>query len=224
VAAAALLSPRLTRCTAFRILHRSSSQAQSQGLGRRLLEAAHHYGDGAKTGLIGAAPDPRAITRYAALPGFEVHPTVTASGMLRRPVRPDPAVRHGSVAALDAASAIDVELREGAHGPDLDHLLGQGASLLVLDAQGYAVVEHGGVSLVAALDEAAATSLLCSALVVAAESAGPDGVQTGRMTGNQQWAIRTATEAGLALRPWGPLITRGFPGPPAPCIPHAALC
>lgn len=198
--------------------------AQSQGLGGQLLEAAHRYGEGAKTGLIGATPDPRAISRYAALPDFEVHPTVTASGVPRRPVRLNPAVRHGSVADLDTASAIDVELREGAHGPDLQHLLGEGATLLVLDGQGYAVVDHGNVSLLAALDEAAATSLLRTALVVAAESAGPDGVQIGRMSSNQQWAIRTATETGLALRPWGPMIVRGLPAPPAPYIPHAALC
>jgi hypothetical protein len=52
--------------------------------------------------------------------------------------------------------------------------------------------------------------------------AGTD-VEFGRITGEQQWAIRCLLDCGLRLRPQGPLVLRGRP-PPAPYLPHQAFC
>lgn len=86
------------------------------------------------------------------------------------------------------------------------------------------MVEHASVSLLAASDEAAAAGLLRTALVVAADGAGTGEVTVGRMTSNQQWAVRVVSDAGLAFRPWGPIVIRGMDLPPAPYIPHPSLC
>ena len=55
---------------------------QGRGVGRRLLDAALAYGDGARGGWIMSSEDPGAMRRYA-LAGFDLRPCVAAAGMLR---------------------------------------------------------------------------------------------------------------------------------------------
>ena len=204
--------------------------AQSQGLGSALLNAVTRYESSAPRAIIGSTADPRAIRSYARLDGFEVHPCVTASGRLRNPTldrdragrHGEPAVRNGTRDDLAEIAALDLALRRGAHGADMRHLLDTGHELLVVDDRGYAVSCPVTVVLVAGVDTQAATALLRAAIGRATSIHAE--VQLPRMTAGQQWAIRLSVEAGLALRPWGPLITRGFPAPPTPYLPHSALC
>ena len=55
---------------------------QGRGVGRRLLDAALAYGDGARGGWIMSSEDPGAMRRYA-LAGFDLRPCVAAAGRLR---------------------------------------------------------------------------------------------------------------------------------------------
>jgi len=201
--------------------------AQSGGVGSALLAEAWRTGSDAPAGMIGASSDPRAIGRYARLPGFALHPTLVATGPVRHlpPVPGAPLVRAGTDGDLALADRIDRALRRGPHGPDLRHLLDTGAALLVVDDRGYAVVDGRGTGPVrigplAATDVAAATALLVVGL---AGAAGRD-VQLARLTADQQWALRVAADAGLSLSPSGPLVLRGFGTAPAPYLADPALC
>jgi GNAT superfamily N-acetyltransferase len=195
---------------------------QEQGTGATLLEHAHRYGIDTPRGMIGATPDPRAIRRYAQLPGFEVHPALSAFGaMTPDRIPPTPRVRPGATADLDLAIEIDRWLRGGAHGVDLELLLaGPNASLLIVDDRGYAVATTSGPAVLAAADQDTALDLLLASLRHV-----PPGstIEFGRITGEQQWAIRALVEVGFRFRPWGPLVLRGF-SPPRPYLPHPALC
>jgi hypothetical protein len=172
--------------------------------------------------MIGATPDPRAIRRYAQLPGFEVYPALSAFGaMTSEYLPPTPLVRPGTTADLDLTIDVDRQLRGGARCVDLELLLaGPNASLLIVDDRGYAVATPSGPAVLAAVDQDAALDLLLASLhhVPACSP-----IEFGRITGEQQWAIRALVDLGLRFRPWGPLVLRGFT-PPTPYLPHQALC
>ena len=192
---------------------------QAQGVGTALLERAHAYGLGVPFGIISSSADPSAIGRYARLPGFRAHPALRCFGEVRDADRELPlGISQGGAADLDHANQIDRALLGSARGDDLAHLLA-GAGELPLAADGYAIATPGGPAVVAAYDESTASQLLVAAL---ARVPAGNHVEFGRITGEQQWAIRCLLERGLRLRPQGPLMLRGRP-PPAPYLPHHAF-
>jgi GNAT superfamily N-acetyltransferase len=183
-----------------------SPRSQERGTGKLLLDAAFQ--------------DPRAMRRYSQA-GFDLHPCVAGRGRVdQRGLGPTDEVGEGSANDLGLAAELDRRLRRGPHGPDLDMLLGQGCRLLVLDDRGYALARGGEPVFLAARDDDAAAQLLTACLRLA----GPDEVVTVNwITAPQQWAVRVAVAAGLALHPVGPLMTRGLPGPPRPYLPSGAF-
>jgi GNAT superfamily N-acetyltransferase len=199
-----------------------SPAGQGLGVGSKLLASTWAYGEGASSGIVASTPDPRAIRAYARLPGFEVHPMLQASGAIedRRRPRLD-GVREGTAADLDFAAHVDRSTRGAPHGPDLDYHLANGGTLLVLPDRGYAVVSQSGPDLVAALDDESGATLLKACLSIC----GNEGeVFVKRIGASHQWAIQVALDAGLALRPWGPLITRNSDAATAAYLPDSAFC
>jgi GNAT superfamily N-acetyltransferase len=196
--------------------------AQNRGAGRALLDAAMECGDG-RRGLILSSRDPNAMRRYAAA-GFDLHPGLTAHGVLTpgalRPAPPG-CVVVGGAADLDAVARVDDLVRGARHGrADLQLLLDEGARLLLhASGDGYTFVT-GKPLLLAATHDAVATDLLRAALALV-----PAGATTevNWMTASTQWAIRVAVEAGLELHPVGPLCLRGFGAPPAAYLPTGAF-
>ena len=194
-------------------------QHQARGVGTALLQVAHEYGLRVPFGIISSSADPRAIGRYARLPGFRVYPALRCFGDVRGADADRlPGVRRGRVADLGHANRIDRSILGGSRGDDLAHLLAGDAELLLAE-DGYAIATPVGPAILAALDERTASRLLVAALALV-----PVGthVEFGRITGEQQWAIRSLLEHGLRLRPQGPLVLRGRT-PPTPYLPHAAF-
>ena len=184
---------------------------QARGVGRRLLDAALAYGDGARGGWIMSSEDPKALRRYA-LAGFDLRPCVAAAGMLRTDL---PVVHAEESDDLRHAEPISRAVRGASHGDDLAGLLDGGARLLTLPG-GFAIHEEGSVRVLAALDDDTATRLLRACFAQAPRGA---TVQIDLLTAGQDWAIRSCLEAGLALSPSGAVFTRGDVGPMRPYVP-----
>jgi GNAT superfamily N-acetyltransferase len=184
---------------------------QSLGMGRALLARALGYGPDTDAGLIPSSSDPRALRLYA-LAGFALHPTFDAVGVIdrRTVLRSGGEVRDGGSADLEALSCISRDVRGAPHTPELEFALRAGARILRLADRGFAVAMPGrGVWLLVARDEAAASSLLWSALAVVGETEHP---AVRWMTAGQQWAIEVVLRAGLQLSAFGALCTRGRVG------------
>lgn len=192
---------------------------QSSGVGRSLLERALAHGGG--PGTIQASQDPRAVRLYANA-GFELHPSMDASGTLRpdRAAAP-PTVRTGGVGDLAVAEAVDRAVRGSARTADLRHELERNSSTLLLDGdRAYAVATPSRVVTLAGRDEGAATGVLAAAFGLAP----PGGAyEVGWITAPQQWAVRAVLAAGLSLRPRGPVMVRGMDAPPAPYLPSGGF-
>jgi hypothetical protein len=171
-------------------------------------------------GLILSSRDPRAIACYAQA-GFDLHPTVTAWGPVRRSVERPASVREGDRADLDLAASLDRTVRGSAHGrADLELLLDEGVRLLTVEDRGYAVVVPGGRPLlVVATDDEAARWLVRATL---ADADPGREVELNWITAANQWAIEEALAAGLELHPVGPMFLRGM-APPAPYLPNGML-
>lgn len=192
---------------------------QGRGVGRELLGRALAYGEarGADAGLILSSERPAAMRSYAAA-GFELHPTLAAAGVpdLRR--APDEAgrVTDAGAAGIALADELGRELRGATYGPDLENMLASGSRLLTFEDRAFALAREGHVQMLGARDERAAALVLWGALVTA-----PPGCTAIAMflSAAQQWALRVALDARLALSPDGPLCVRGRPGPLAPWIP-----
>lgn len=191
--------------------------AQSNGVGRALLERAVRYGDGARGGIITSSSDSRALRAYARA-GFALHPAAEATGLPRRRTMPA-TVREGSAADLALSEAIDRKVRGGAHGPDIEVMLGAGSRMLVVDERGYAFGRGGDVYLVAAADDEAAQNLLRAVIATAPED---DTVTVSWITSAQGWAVDVVLEAGLELKMHGAVFLRGDVGPFRPYLPSGA--
>ena len=194
---------------------------QDRHTGKALLDAAMTYGRAAARGMILCSRDPRAARRYS-LAGFDMHPAVMAWGRVdrRRFPRPSSTIREGSVADHDLVAAVDRSVRGGAHGPDLGHCLDTGCRLLVSSAGGYVVARGAKPVFLAAGDETTATDLLFAVL---GQRASAETTEVAWMTSVQQWAIRASLQAGLELHAIGPVMLRGFQGPPALYLPSGAF-
>jgi GNAT superfamily N-acetyltransferase len=192
---------------------------QGKGIGRRLLDAALAYGDGARGGWIMSSEDPKAMRRYA-VAGFDLRPCVAAAGVLRPDLAPMPGgiEEPGRDEAVAHAAPISRAVRGASHGEDLGQLLDAGARLLALE-DGFVVHEEGTVRVLAALDDDTALTLLRGAFAQAPRGA---TVQVDLVTAGHDWAIRGCLEAGLALSPAGAVFTRGEVGPMRPYLPTGA--
>jgi GNAT superfamily N-acetyltransferase len=190
---------------------------QSSGLGRALLDRALAYGDGARGGIVIASPDPRALRVYARA-GFELHPTVTATGA-PRDMRPAPEVRPFEDADHAMAAAVDRAVRGAPHGTDLDALAAAGCERLAYPERGYAVHRKGEVKALAATDDEAAAALLRT--VLARTPAGASA-EVESISSAQQWAVGVVVAAGLELRSGGAVFLRGETGTFRPYLPGGA--
>jgi GNAT superfamily N-acetyltransferase len=191
--------------------------AQSSGAGRELLALAVDYGRDARGGMIMASDDQRALRAYSRA-GFELHPTLLATGR-PRPLRAPPGVRAGDAADRAFIERVDRAVRGGAHGPDIDVLIRWGSRLLVVPERGYALTGTEGVKLLAALDDDAAGDLLRAGL---ADAPADRDIRIEAITARQQWAVPILLDAGLALRVGGAMMLRGELGPLAPYLPNGA--
>ena len=192
---------------------------RNTGVGRHLLERALAYGDGCEGAMIASSQHPAAMRSYART-GFDLHPTLSASGVVRRDDIPlDLAVRDGEEQDLDLAEGVDRAVRGAAHGPDLEHMLATGCRLLVAErpsGRGYAAEHNGSPAVLAATEPGVARDILwaCLERTPPGEKADVDWI-----TGGQNWAVSVSLEAGLSLSPAGPTCTRGDLGPLAPYLP-----
>jgi GNAT superfamily N-acetyltransferase len=192
---------------------------RSTGVGRHLLERALAYGVGCEGAMIASSSHPAAMRRYARA-GFDLHPTLSASGNVRRDAIPTGlAVREGEERDLELAAEVDRAIRGAAHGPDLDHLLATGCRLLIAEGpsgRGYAAERDGSPAVLAATEPGVARDLFWACL----ERTPPDEkAEVDWITGDQNWAVAVSLEAGLSLSPAGPICTRGSLGPLTPYLP-----
>ena len=198
-----------------------NEEYRGAGVGRDLINCALQYSAGCDGAMIAASTHPAAMRRYARA-GFDLRPTLMASGTVRQAALPENlSVRVGHEKDLPLVAEVDRFVRGAAHGPDIEHMLENGAHLFVSEnpaGRGYAVERQGSPALVAATHPAVAAELLWACLGRA------DGeVEVRWITAHQDWAIAVALEAGLALTPAGPICTRGTLGPLTPYLPSGAF-
>jgi GNAT superfamily N-acetyltransferase len=193
---------------------------QSRGIGRGLLEAAFGHGAGARGHIILSTESPAAMRRYARL-GLDLRPCVCAAGIVdpgRLPTADG--VADAGPGGIPVADAIGRAVRGAGHGVDLPVALeAPGTRLLLFEDRAFALVRDGSVSLLAALDDAAATRVLSGAFAAIAPG---ETVVVDFLTAGQDWAVRACLDAGLALSPDGPVFTGGELGPLRPYIPNGA--
>ena len=195
---------------------------QARGTGRRLLSASLTHDAGVRARIIASSTDPRAMRLYARA-GFDLHPCVAAAGPLNRNRIPA-GLRSRDVGPdrLEAAAALARGVRGGAYDPEdlalyLTHSTGR---LLMCGGEGFAIARAGSTAMVVARDEDTAADLLWSVLATGDPGA---TVMVDFIAAGQDWAIRTALEAGLSLTPDGPLFTRDEVGPLRPFLPSGAF-
>ena len=194
-------------------------ERQAQGIGRRLLDAALTHAEGARAAFIASSVDPKAMRRYAQA-GFALHPCVAAGGIVDRSALPA-GLRSTETDDPALAAPLGREVRGGAYDPDdFDVYAKTGAVALRCGDDGFAITSNGDPSLLVARTEEAATDLLWSCL---ARSPNGATVNVDFIMAGQDWAIRTALDAGLALSPDGPFFTRGELGPLRPWIPSGTF-
>jgi GNAT superfamily N-acetyltransferase len=192
---------------------------RGMGLGRKLLGRALAYGDGCEGAMIASSRHPAAMRSYARA-GFDLYPTLSASGTVRREAIPTGLnVRDGHEQDLELAAQVDRAVRGAAHGPDLEHMLSTGSRLIVAECpsgMGYVAEHNGSPAVLAATDPGVARDLLraCLERTPPGEKADVDWI-----TGRQNWAVSVSLEAGLSLSPAGPICTRGDLGPLTPYLP-----
>lgn len=191
-------------------------ERQSRGVGRRLLDAGLEYAEGAEVRMILSSPDPRALRRYSRA-GLDIHPTVETRGTIDPSTVPaDLDGRPGDLDDLDLVAGVDAGLR-GSRAEDVEYLLGDGASIHVVDRRGRrGFVVHRGrrLLMLGASDDATACLLLWGFLAQAKEE-----VEIWGLTAGQNWAVKVALAAGLRLAAAGALFIAGREHPPGAWLP-----
>ena len=130
---------------------------RSTGLGRELLGRALAYGDGCEGAMIASSSHPGAMRRYARA-SFDLQPTLSASGNVRRDAIPSGLpVRDGEEQDLELAAALDRAVRGAAHSPDLEHMLATACRLNVAE-------HNGSRAVLAATEPGVARDLLWACL------------------------------------------------------------
>ena len=192
--------------------------AQSRGLGGRLVALTRPYAEGAQIELVMASEDPRAIRRYAHL-DLTLHPAVRAGGAVDRSRLPvDLPVRRGDHSDLGLVDAVDRKLRGGvSRAEDVGFLLDRGELMHIVDLpgrRGFVLAANGRVTCLGATDDETARELLWAALAEVG-----DEVEIKGLTVTQGWAVDVALAAGLSVTPSGPMFCRGWPQLPGPYLP-----
>jgi hypothetical protein len=170
--------------------------------------------------LILSSESPAAMRRYARL-GLEP----AALRGRGRDRRPDATARRrrGGRCGLDGSRSPTRSggpVRRRRHGVDLEIAVDDpGARLLLYEDRAFALVRKDRISLVAGLDDPAATRALNAALAALPPGA---SASVDFLTSGQDWAVRACLDAGLALSPDGPFFTGGDLGPMRPYIPSGA--
>jgi predicted N-acetyltransferase YhbS len=193
---------------------------QARGIGRRLLDRAVAYGteSGVHGRLILSSTDPKAMRRYARA-GLDLHPTVAAGGIVDRSTLPRTPAAIVESDDVEATAPISRHVRGATHHLDIPQYLDDGMRLLLHGDRGFVVGNDHVVKLLAARDEQAAVELLWAALAGTRPGA---TVAVDFLGHDQQWAIRTVLDAGLALSPYGPVYRSGRLGTMSPFLPSGA--
>ncbi|HEY5272388.1 MAG TPA: GNAT family N-acetyltransferase [Acidimicrobiales bacterium] len=191
---------------------------QDLGIGQRLLSAALDYSSGATAAYIFSSSDPRAIHRYVRA-GFTLRPAVEITG--REPIAEldlgHIRVSDGTPEDLEYVESIDRALRGSARGVDIAFWLEGGATLLLHEEAGYAVLSANRLNALGAANESVAGNLLAAVL-----SGHPDGVlrSASWIAGEQQWAIEQAARQRAKIEVHGAVMTRGIEHLPNPYLPN----
>jgi GNAT superfamily N-acetyltransferase len=192
---------------------------QSGGVGSELLRRALAHGDGTRGGIILSSEDPRALRVYARA-GFDLRPSVDASGRVTRQLDEAPGVRLGrwpeDRPIVDAAGHA---VRGASHATDLPNWIAAGAEFLVHDGGGFAFHGDGTVRVLAATSDEIAAALLRTVL---ARTPLGDELDVMFIDAGQPWAIPPVLDAGLSLRPAGATFVRGDVGPLRPFLPSGS--
>jgi GNAT superfamily N-acetyltransferase len=197
---------------------------QSGGAGRQLLNATLGYAEGCDRAVILASRDPRAVRLYATS-GFDLYPQMAADGVPDLQQLPETVSRVRPLESGDASllERIDQQVRRATRGPDHE-LLGRNTGFVCDDDAGsgyaYVTTDGGYLTTLVACDERTASDLLWRCL----QEIGSAGLSANvsDLGANQQWAMRVALQARLALNPRGPVLWRGGSPPPA-YLPSGAL-
>ncbi|MBO9533785.1 MAG: GNAT family N-acetyltransferase [Solirubrobacteraceae bacterium] len=177
---------------------------QGRGVGRAMLE---HF-PAARAGrnrVVMSSLDPKALRRYTKL-GLAVRPCLSACGILRPGAVMAPAGAE-QCSPLEGAAVVDALAREArgeAYGDDIRMWETSGDTLHLVGEEGAAVRQGGVIRILVARDERAAIRVLRAALAGV-----PPGetVHLRHVREGQDWALRTAVQAGLPLSPDGPLFS-----------------
>lgn len=191
---------------------------QGAGVGRRLLDAALVTAQGAARAMILSSRDPRAIRRYV-LAGFDLVPSMNASGTIDRSALPAPdGVREGD--DLDFADAVAREVRGASYRLEVEGFTVAGPLIVTEehDGRGFAWTTPTGPLVLAATSPSAARRLLWEAL---ARTTDEDTVAVEWITADAGWAADIVVRAGLAVKPKGPMLLRGW-RPGGPWLPNGA--
>lgn len=191
-------------------------RAQSQGVGRSLMERALEYAQGADVLMIMTSEDPRALRRYSAA-GLAIHPGVKGEGKIDRTRIPaDLPGREGGADDLGFVQAVDTALWRD-RSEDASFLLEHGGRLEIVDEgsrRGFGIHRDGRPALLGASDEATAAILLWRMLTHT-----KDDAELYCLTASQDWAVRVALDARLTVSGSGPMFCSGLDRLPGPWLP-----
>ena len=194
---------------------------QGRGIGTQLMAATMHHGRGCLRGMFAASADPGAVRRYR-LAGFDLHPQMMLTGVVDRSAIPAlDRVREGSAGDIDLLNSLDRQTRGAAHLSDHELLLAQ-FRLVVTDhstGSGYAYVDDGAPTLVAATNRRTASTLMWEAL---ASSTPGTQVSAHHITAANAWALDVGLAARMSIHQSGYLCLRQMK-PPAPYLHHGSL-
>jgi hypothetical protein len=177
---------------------------QGQGLMKAML-AGFPTREESTQRVILASTDPKAMRRYSAL-GLALHPAVAAAGILR-PGAVQPPAEAIECSVPEAASVLEpiaMDVRRSTYGRDQELMDAQGDRAHLIGSSGVAIRRGGVIRALVARDERSAARALRAAL-----AAVPPGntVHLGPLRAGQDWAVREALAAGLALSPEGPVFS-----------------
>ncbi|WP_110238752.1 GNAT family N-acetyltransferase [Nocardioides gilvus] len=197
-------------------------QWRGRGTGRPLLEASLSYASGTLRRMVSSSADPNAVRHYIRV-GFDLHPQMTLHGQVDAVDLPRvDRVRDGHRSDLEWMTSLVRQARGAAHSASDHELLGAAGDLRVVDRagrRGFAHLTHdGSIALLAASDRRTANDLFVDALV---QRHGQPFTQS-HVTGANQWALRTATAAGLQVSTQGYLGVAGL-RPPQAYVHHGTL-
>ena len=188
-------------------------RAQSQGVGRQLINKTLEYAERAAVRMIMASEDPRAMRTYSRA-GLAIHPGVHLEGTVDRSTLPtDLLGRTGTDADLELAAEVDTALGRD-RVDDAAFLLSTGATLEVVDdgpRRGFGLHRNGALLMLGATDDRTAAAVLWRMLA----ASGEHRIEQWCLTAGQDWAVRVAYEARLTVKPGGSLFLSGvhLPGP-----------